>query len=230
MVLRRVSVVVGSAVAAAVGGLALAAAASAHVTVSAPGATQGGIDQIITFRVPNESATAATTELQVKFPTTTPIASVLPEPHPGWTVATTTVKLAKPIVTDDGDITEAVSTVTWKADAKATGIPVGQFDEFVVIAGLLPEAPSLTFPAIQTYSDGKVVSWNQVAAPGSTSEPDDPAPVLTLGKASTDTATAATPTASGKSSDTGAIVVAVIALVLAAASVGYTTVRTAKRG
>src|SRR5579859_3366521 len=163
--------------------LAVSVPAWAHVTVSAPGAARGGTDQIITFRVPNESATAATTELQVKFPTNTPIASVLPQPNPGWTVTVTSVKLAKPIHTDDGDIPEAVSEITWKADSTTAGIPVGQFDQFVVIAGLLPDAPSLTFPAIQTYSDGTVVKWIEIAAPGSSSQPDHPAPVLALGAA-----------------------------------------------
>ena len=116
----------------AVSGLVLfvgTGAASAHVTVSGSGATRGGSDQTITFRVPNESDKASTTELQVSLPTNTPIASVLPQVHPGWTITTTTVKLTTPIHTDDGDITEAVSTVTWKA-ASGAGIPVGQFDQF----------------------------------------------------------------------------------------------------
>jgi uncharacterized protein len=228
---RRALIGASTVLVLAVGWLVLAGPASAHVTVSAPGATSGGSDQIITFRVPNESATAATTELQVKFPTDTPIASVLPQPHPGWTVTTTTVKLAKPIVTDDGDITDAVSTITWKADSKADGIPVGQFDQFPVIAGQLPDTASLTFPAIQTYSDGSVVNWVEVAAPGSTEEPDHPAPVLTLAAAAKANATSPAPavaTAKG-SSNTGAVVLAVIALVLAAGSIGYTTIRVARR-
>lgn len=228
---RRVLIGASTVLVLAVAWLVLAGPASAHVTVSAPGATAGGSDQVITFRVPNESATAATTELQVKFPTDTPIASVLPQPHPGWTVTTTTVKLAKPIVTDDGDITDAVSTITWKADSKADGIPVGQFDQFPVIAGQLPDTSSLTFPAIQTYSDGSVVNWVEVAAPGSTQEPDHPAPVLTLaaaGKANATSPAPAVATSKG-SSNTGAVVLAVIALVLAAGSIGYTTIRTARR-
>jgi len=163
-----------------VAALATATAASAHVTVSGAGATSGGSDQVITFRVPTESATASTTELQVKLPTSTPIASVLVQPHPGWSEHVTSVKLSKPITTDDGDITEAVSTVTWKANTPADGIKPGEFDEFVIIAGQLPEATELTFPTIQTYSDGTSVSWTQVAAPGSTDEPDHPAPSLRL--------------------------------------------------
>ena len=98
-------------------GLMAANVASAHVTVSAPGASSGGSDQVITFRAPTESATASTVALEVKLPTDTPIASVLVAPHPGWTSSVSTVKLSRPIVTDDGDITEAVSTITWKADA-----------------------------------------------------------------------------------------------------------------
>src|SRR6185312_15378487 len=109
--------------------------------------------------------------------------SVLVQPVPGWTDHVTTAKLSKPIVTDDGDITEAVSTITWTADSKADGIKPGEFEEFVIIAGQLPAASALTFPAIQTYSDGTSVSWTQVAAPGSTDEPDHPAPTLSLATA-----------------------------------------------
>lgn len=210
-------------------GLAVAAPAFAHVSVSAPGATSGGSDQLITFRVPNESGTAVTTEVQVRFPANTPIASVLPKPHPGWTVTTTTAKLAKPIVTDDGDITEVVSTVSWKAVAKSDAIPVGEFDEFVVLAGQLPQAASLTFPAIQTYSDGTVVKWIEVPAPGSTGQPEHPAPKLTLTPDATASA-AATASEVTTSSDAGAVVLGIAALVVALGAVGYTTVRTARRG
>src|SRR5690348_11223597 len=104
----------GAAITLALGiaAVATATAASAHVTVSGAGATPGGSDQVITFRVPTESATASTVALQVKLPTDTPIASVLVQPVPGWSDKVSTVKLTKPIVTDDGNITEAVSTIT----------------------------------------------------------------------------------------------------------------------
>jgi len=183
---RRIRRGAALTIAVGVAGVVTATAASAHVTVSGPGATSGGSDQVITFRVPTESATAATTELQVKLPTDTPIASVLVQPHPGWTDKVTSVKLTKPIVTDDGDITDAVSTITWTANSKADGIQPGQFDEFVIIAGQLPDASALTFPTIQTYSDGTSVSWTQVAAPGSSTEPDHPAPTLSLAATASD--------------------------------------------
>lgn len=73
--------------------LALAAPASAHVTVSAPGATSGGSDEVITFRVPTESDTASTTGLWVQLPVDAPIAGVLVRPIPGWTHTQQTVKL-----------------------------------------------------------------------------------------------------------------------------------------
>ena len=212
---RGAALLVGAGVIA----LATATAASAHVTVSGPGATSGGSDQIITFRVPTESATASTVGLQVKLPTDTPIASVLVQPVTGWTDSVTTVTLAKPIVTDDGDITDAVSTITWKANSPSDGIKPGQFQQFVIIAGQLPTASSLTFPAIQTYSDGTVVSWNQIAAPGSTVEPDHPAPILTLAPANGDTPSA--PAAS--SSKSGHSATATIGVVLGAIGIALGT-------
>src|SRR6185312_5523285 len=163
----------------------LAGPASAHVTVSASEATPGASDVVITFRVPTESDTASTTGLAVQLPTDTPIASVLVAPHPGWTDTVRTVNLKTPIHTDDGDISQAVSVVNWKANSPAAGIKPGQFDEFVIIAGLLPKVNSLTFKAIQTYSDGSQVAWIETPAPGSSAEPEHPAPVLSLAAAVT---------------------------------------------
>jgi uncharacterized protein YcnI len=158
--------------------------ASAHITVAAPQATSGGSDVVISFRVPDESDAARTVGLKVRLPSDTPIASVLVQPKAGWSVAVSQSKLATPIKTDDGEITEAVSEIDWKVSAGGKGIEPGQFDEFVFIAGQLPQAKSLTFKAIQTYSDGKSVSWIETPAPGSSAEPEHPAPVLTLGAGS----------------------------------------------
>ena len=154
--------------------------AAAHVTVAAPGVTVGQSDAAITFRVPTESATASTVGLKVALPTDTPMAGVLVAPVPGWSATVIDSKLATPITTDDGTITEVVSEIDWTADA-ASGIKPGFFGQFTIIAGKLPDKVStLTFKAIQTYSDRSVVSWIQQAAPGSTTEPDHPAPELTL--------------------------------------------------
>ncbi len=205
--------------------LALAAPASAHVTVSAPGAARGGSDAMITFRVPTESDTASTTGLQVRLPTDTPIAGVLVRPIPGWTHTQKTVKLAEPISTDDGDITEAVAEIDWTATAG--GIKPGEFGEFVFMAGQLPDAPRITFKAVQIYSDGSRTSWTEVPSPGSTAEPEHPAPSLDLAAASTAPAASAAPVAksSASSSQTGAVILGSVALAVAVASGALTFVR-----
>ncbi|MDQ1743158.1 MAG: hypothetical protein QOE23_1497 [Pseudonocardiales bacterium] len=156
-----------------------AGAASAHVSVSSPAAVPGGYASL-TFKVPTESATASTTGLKVQLPADQPLASVSVLPVYGWTHTMTKAKLATPISSDDGNITEAVSVIEWKATSAATAIKPGEFNQFVISVGPLPQAPSMTFKALQTYSDGKVVSWIEQAAEGSTAEPEHPAPTLKL--------------------------------------------------
>jgi periplasmic copper chaperone A len=220
-------------VAALIASLALAASAFAHVTVTAQGATRGGSDQEITFRVPVEKV-VDTVGLTVSLPTSAPIASVLVEPVTGWTHTQKSVTLAKPIVTDDGDITTAVTEISWKAQA-GHGLVPGEFGAFTIIAGQLPDVSSITFPAIQYYSDGSQVDWTQVAAAG-TAEPPNPAPVLQLAASSSAPASgAATVTASAtssgtksSSSDTGAVVLSIIALVVAAGALGFAFLSRAK--
>ncbi|HEX3336820.1 MAG TPA: YcnI family protein [Jatrophihabitans sp.] len=217
--------------------LALAGPAFAHVTVTAPGAVRGGSDQEITFRVPVEE-NIDTTAVTVQLPTDTPIASVDVLPVPGWTHAQQTTKLAKPIKTDDGDITTAVSQITWTA-APGQGLKPGEYGEFTIIAGLLPDAKSLTFKALQTYSDGSVVRWIEVAAPGSTTEPDHPAPVLDLAASAPASSAPASSAPSGRvtaaastakaASNTGPIVLSIIALIVAAAALGVAVIGRARR-
>jgi uncharacterized protein YcnI len=169
--------------------------ASAHVTVSSAGAVQGGYAKI-TFRVPNEKATAGTAKLEVVLPTDKPVVSVSTKPLPGWTVAVEKAKLATPVKTADGEITEAVSKITWTAAADAV-IQSGQFQEFDLSMGPLPEADQMVFKALQTYSDGDVVRW--IEEPSGTTEPEHPAPVLKLAKAG---GAAAAPAATAGAPDT----------------------------
>jgi uncharacterized protein len=98
-------------------------------------------------------------------------------------------KLTNPIQTDDGPIDEQISEIVWTASGKKAGIQPGEFRDFT-LSVLIPgrAGQTLTFKALQTYSNGTVVRW--IGAPGS----DEPAPQLKL--------TSATTSASG--SDTGA--------------------------
>jgi uncharacterized protein YcnI len=187
---KRIRTIVGLSVS-AMALVVMTAPAFAHVEVSPEEAPKGG-ELKLTFTVPNEEASADTVKVDVKFPDDHPIASVSVEPHDGgWTAQVITKPLATPITTDDGTVTEAVSEVVWSGGT----IPPGDFDEFSVLAGPLPDdVDSIKFPTVQSYSDGTDVSWIQDTVAGQP-EPDHPAPVLKLTAASTDT----TPSSSGSS-------------------------------
>ncbi len=157
-----------------------ASAAGAHVEV-VPGSAAKGGSEILSFSVPNEELNANTVGVEIDLPAKHPIASVATKPMPGWTVAVEKTKLAKPVKSDDGDVTEAVTKITWTATAG--GLNPGEFDLFTISAGPLPTNTSqLVFKAIQTYSDGTTVDWIQQTVKGAP-EPDHPAPVLKLTKA-----------------------------------------------
>jgi uncharacterized protein YcnI len=157
------------------GVLLFAIPALAHITVT-PGSAQPGSAAVLTFHVPNEEASAYTNRVDVQIPTDHPIAQLLVKPVAGWTVSVKTSTLAKPLVTDDGSFTTAVSEVIWSGGK----IAPGQFQDFSVSADPLPQGVSqLTFKAIQTYSNGDVVRWIDVPQPGQPA-PDHPAPVLAL--------------------------------------------------
>ncbi|MDP9862355.1 MULTISPECIES: YcnI family copper-binding membrane protein [Streptosporangium] len=159
--------------------LGLALPALAHVTVNPGSAVQGGFTKVA-FRVPNERDDASTSKVEVAFPTDHPLAFVSVKPLPGWEVKVTEGKLPKPVTTEYGEITEAVTKVTWSGGK----IEPGQFQEFEVSMGALPkDTDHLVFPATQTYTGGEVVKWaDEPKADGS--EPERPAPVLKLTPAS----------------------------------------------
>ncbi len=159
-------------------GIALAAGpAFAHVTVDPSEANQGGY-ATLTFKVPNEKDDASTVQIEVEIPTDKPIASVSVQPVPGWTATVTKTALPTPVETEGGQVTEAVSKITWAGGE----IQPGQFQQFPVSMGPLPESDSLVFKTLQTYSDGEVVRWIE-ATPAGGEEPEYPAPVLSLEKA-----------------------------------------------
>ncbi|MFE1608075.1 YcnI family copper-binding membrane protein [Streptomyces albidoflavus] len=199
---RRPWAVRGSvlAVAAAAGVLLLAGPASAHVSVQPQGeAAQGGY-ATVNFKVPNERDDASTVKLEINFPADHPLTSVMPQPVPGWDVEITKEKLDKPLESHGNKITEAVSKVTWTAEDK--GVQAGQFQQFPVSLGALPEdADQLVFKAIQTYDSKEVVRWIEEPAEGE--EPESPAPVLALTAASGDGHGAASDDKSAKPAASG---------------------------
>jgi uncharacterized protein YcnI len=150
------------------------AAAYAHVTVNPSEAQQGGFEKL-TFSVPNEQEDANTTKVQVTIPDDVNIQFVSVEPVPGWTYTVETRDLSEPITTDEGEVSKVVSSNTW-SDGE---IKPGEFQEFPLSAGPLPEVDKIEFKAIQTYSNGEEVRWIETQSEGAP-EPEFPAPTLTL--------------------------------------------------
>jgi len=103
-------------------------------------------------RVPNESASASTTKVEVKMPAGFENARV--QPKPGWIV-----QLANGVLTLSGG----------KVDP-------GQFDEFSFSARNPTAAADLAFPTIQTYDDGSVSNWT-----GQPND-EEPAPVVRIAR------------------------------------------------
>ncbi|SNT47902.1 Uncharacterized protein YcnI [Asanoa hainanensis] len=161
--------------------------ASAHVTVNAASATQGGYAKLA-FRVPNERDNASTVKVEVNIPPETAIASVSVRPTPGWTATTEKSTLPTPLKAHGQDITEAITKITWTA-AAGNEVKPGQFQEFEVSAGPLPEVDQIVFKALQTYSNNEVVRWIDEPTTDGT-EVEHPAPVLKLAKAGTANANA----------------------------------------
>ncbi len=206
-----------------------AGVAFAHVSVN-PNEVAAGSWVKLTFRVPNESATASTVSVKVSLPTDHPFPSVSLMPVPGWTTTSHTVTLNPPVTEGKFTLNEATDSIAWTA-ADGVGIKPGEFMEFSISVGPVPDVASLAMPAQQTYSDGSVVSWDQVSSAAhddsaghdGAAEPDHPAPMLTVTQAAVADAHGAAAGASGTSgtggtatTDTTAQWLAASALILAA--------------
>lgn len=231
------------------GGLVLLAAgpAFAHVSVQ-PGQAEKGGYSTISFKVPNERDKASTVKLEVTMPTDHPLASVMPQPVPGWDVKVTKTKLAKPMEMHGEKINEAVTKITWTGGK----IEPGTFQQFPLSVGQLPEdADQLVFKALQTYDNKEVVRWIEEPEKGA-AEPENPAPVLKLvapaegsdghgaaaaddkgedaGKAASgDSTSAAEADDDGNSSDTTARVLGIAGIVIGAAGVAFGVVASRRR-
>jgi periplasmic copper chaperone A len=177
--------------------------ASAHVHAN-PDTTAAGGYSVVTFRVPNESDAAATTSVEVSLPTDHPFSYVAVKPVAGWTAVVTEGALPEPVEIDGATLTQAPLTITWTADAGTAGIGVGQFEEFEANVGPLPEEGTrIVLPTIQTYDDGEVSNWTEVADAGA-AEPESPAPEFTTTAASDGEHAAAPHTAAEHTEATGA--------------------------
>ncbi len=155
------------ATATAVATLALPATGEAHVSLH-PNTLPASSNPTVDVRVPDEEDHASTVKVDMQIPPGfLDVSTQLP---PGWTASVLKRKLATPVKTDAGTITEEVAEVIWTAPAHG-GIPPGSFLQFPITTAI-PDGDAgqtLTFKVIQTYSNGDVVRW--IEAPDSTNHP-----------------------------------------------------------
>jgi uncharacterized protein YcnI len=149
-----------------------APAAQAHVTLNPRTAVANSFARL-DVRVPNERDETSTRTVVVTFPDG--FYSVSVKRVWGWRATVTMRRLATPIQSEDGPITERVGKVTWRATSRANWIAPHHFEEF----GLSMRIPNvagrtLAFPSTQTYNGGEVVRW--MGAAGS----DTPAPAVNV--------------------------------------------------
>lgn len=150
--------------------LGLGAPASAHVRIDEGQLPPKGGYGVVTLIAPSESTTATTVAVAITIPPGVDLLSARTLPVPGWTAA---------VETQPAGTSQRVARITWRADGDA-GLKPSEFGEFTFSAGPWPDADTVALPTEQTYSDGTVSSWNEVAVDAA-SEPEHPAPVLTLG-------------------------------------------------
>jgi uncharacterized protein YcnI len=150
--MRRIAIALAAALA-----LLAPAAAQAHVSVH-PNEVPIGSFATLDIRVPNEMESASTIKLAVQVPPG--FLDISTEYMPGWTAKVLTSKLAKPVQTDDGEVTEQVREIVWTGDGKQGTIPPGQFVNFPISTEIPgKQGEELPFKVLQYYDNGEVVRW-----------------------------------------------------------------------
>src|SRR5690348_1276478 len=153
---KRVATV---AVAAALGVLALAGPALAHVEVSADKTTAGASDVTLTFTGEAENDKAGIKSERVVLPAgLDPAGVTLVKAPAGWKFTA-----APDGFTVGGTPLKIGVDAVWKV--KIAKLPDGQ--------------TRLSFKTLETYGDGSIVRWIEIQEPGQP-EPDNPAPLVTL--------------------------------------------------
>jgi uncharacterized protein YcnI len=140
--------------------LALAPAIAAAHIVADPAEAAAGTYQAVRLRVGHACSDAgATTAVRVEVPTG--LASVRPQPKPGWTLQIERAK-GEP---------STVTAITWRG-----ALPPDQFDEFAVLVRLPEQAGVLYFPTVQTCGREET-RWTEIPRDGE-ARPAHPAPML----------------------------------------------------
>ena len=135
------------------------AAAQAHISLH-PNTIPAGAFVTLNVRVPGEQAGAYSYKLAMLIPPG--FSEIDTQNVPGWSVKETMKKLATPIQTDDGPVSEEVSQIVWTGDRSRLGrLENGQFIQFPLSIAM-PEdiaGQTLAFKGVQYYSNGKRIHW-----------------------------------------------------------------------
>jgi len=101
-------------------------------------------------------------------------------PKVGWTLNTTSARLAKPYDSHGKTITDDVVEVSWTANGKDNALPDAWYDEFVLRGTTPHQAGALWFKVLQICEKGQN-DWSQIPATGtSTKGLKSPAALLEL--------------------------------------------------
>lgn len=152
--------------------------ASAHVTLEQREAVGGTFYKAV-LKVPHGCGPAATTGITVSIPEG--VVNVKPQPKPGWTLATQTGPYEKAYPVMHGEpVKEGVRSISWSGGT----LPDANYDEFVFVAYLAPEAApkTLYFPTLQSCGS-ESTNWAEIPS-AATPKPARPAPALKLAAAS----------------------------------------------
>lgn len=162
---------------------AMAAPASAHITIiDGSAVVGGGYGTEITFRVPHGCAGAATDSLELQIPEG--VTSVKPKWMAGWTIETepraSATESTEPATSAeppaDSEETAEVGLVRWSG----ASLPDDQYLDFQIRA-VFPETPgTIYFPIVQHCGDAEE-AWIQIPADGQSADDLDlPAPSVTI--------------------------------------------------
>jgi periplasmic copper chaperone A len=107
-----------------------------------------------------------TTALRVQIPAG--FQGAKPMPKPGWTIQTTSAKLATPYDNHGKQITDDVTEITWTATA-GNHLPDNQYDEFILRGRAAMPAGAAWFKVTQMCQEGSKTGsnpWMEIPAQG----------------------------------------------------------------
>jgi uncharacterized protein YcnI len=162
----------------AVGALAVASCAHAHVTLETQQAPVGASYKAV-MRVPHGCNGSPTVAIRIRVPEG--VIGVKPMPKPGWKLETVSGKYAQPYTLRGAKLSDGVTEVAWSGG----NLPDAHYDEFVftgAIADELQAGKTIYFPVVQECEKG-IHRWIEIPAGGAhdhAGEGSQPAPGLRL--------------------------------------------------